>query len=189
MSFAVCAIALLCLVSVSCSTPLTCDDLVRPLDQVDLSHLEGGWALVAGTLMDPVYLERYKTRHSAMIKFSQASDNSSILMDRLFLFDDGCEYFASNFTLEGSSYTSKRSNLTVTFMQTSCPDCLLMRFVDSGKLRNMYLFSRRREVEQKDMEEFRAQSKCVKGLPPAMMDPTKELCPDRPSDQPALESQ
>ncbi|KAK9540048.1 hypothetical protein VZT92_002520 [Zoarces viviparus] len=46
------------------------------------------------------------------------------------------------------------------------------------------LLSRRREVDQKELEEFKAQLKCY-GLPtPVVMDPTKELCPEQPESLP-----
>lgn len=51
--FAVCAITLLCCVSVSQSAPLACEDSARSLDQLDSHHLEARWALVAGSLSDP----------------------------------------------------------------------------------------------------------------------------------------
>lgn len=36
-------------------------------------------------------------------------------------------------------------------------------------------------MDQKELEEFRAQLKCY-GLPtPVVMDPTKELCPEQPT--------
>ena len=49
---------------------------------------------------------------------------------------------------------------------------------------DLYLLSKRREVEQNEMEEFRAQLECYQLPSPAVMDPTKELCPEQPESQP-----
>uniref|UniRef100_A0A4W6FTU8 Uncharacterized protein n=1 Tax=Lates calcarifer TaxID=8187 RepID=A0A4W6FTU8_LATCA len=164
--FAVCVIALLCL-------------SLQPLDQLDHHQLEGSWVLVAAGLRDPAHLEHFKTRDSAIIKFASASEPSKISFTRIFGFNDSCHYLLSNITLEGSSFSFEKINITVTFLYTSCPDCVVMRFDNESKepLR-VYLFSKRREVEQKEMEEFGAQVACLNMLPPERMDPTKELCPE-----------
>lgn len=54
--------------------------------------------------------------------------------------------------------------------------------VNSEKRRSLelYLLSRRRQVEEKEMEEFLDQLWCYKLPPPVVMDPTKELCPEEP---------
>lgn len=184
MFLATCAIALFCLISASCSAPLGCEDLLRPLDHVDL-HSENGWALVLASLVNPAHLERLRMRDSAWIKFSNSSNPGELLIERRFGFNTTCAYSSNNFTLEGTSFTYHSSNLTVTFLHTSCPDCLLLRFMESGKLRNLYLFSERRELEQKEVEEFSAQAECAKSLSPERMDPTKELCPAKTSVEPA----
>uniref|UniRef100_A0A3B4Y0M9 Uncharacterized protein n=1 Tax=Seriola lalandi dorsalis TaxID=1841481 RepID=A0A3B4Y0M9_SERLL len=175
--FAVCAVALLCLVSVSHSAPLACEDVARPLDQLDPLHLAGRWALVAGGMTDAAYLEKFKTRDSAAINYPNASETPITSFTRSFNFNDSCQHLQSNITLEGSGFIFHQYNITVTFLYTSCPDCLLMRFDDeSKKPLRMYLFSRRRELEQKEIEEFSAQAKCLNMLPPASDMYSPERC-------------
>ncbi|XP_074486556.1 uncharacterized protein LOC141764831 [Sebastes fasciatus] len=188
--FAVCAVALFCLMSVSHSAPLSCEDLVRPLDQLDPHHLEGRWALVAGSLGNPEHLESFKRRNSSTINFSNAGANSTILYTPNVDFGGKCVYHTYNISLEGSTFTfdvRDPVNLTVTFLRTSCPDCLPMRFDDSESKKplRLFLFSRRRELEQKEMEEYGAQVECLNMLPPAVMDPNKELCPEQSVSDPA----
>lgn len=177
--FAACAIALLCWVSVSHSAPLACEDVARPLDQLDPRHLAGSWALVAGAMREQAHLEKFKTRESASVHF--ASETPITSFRRSFNINDSCQHLQSNITLEGSGFSfDQLINITVTFLQTSCPDCMVMRFDDGSKeTLRMYLFSRRREVEEKEMEEFTAQAKCMNMLPPVVMDPKKELCPEK----------
>ncbi|XP_070768157.1 uncharacterized protein [Enoplosus armatus] len=189
MFIAVCAIALLCFMSLSHSAPLACDNLVRPLDQLDLRHLEGRWALVAGSLSQPSYLERFKQRDSATVNFSSNTSDTNISYTSTILLDNACLYNTYNISLEGSTFTydgTDKSNLSTNFSHTSCHDCILMRInADSGKRQHFYLFSRRRALEQKEMEEFRAQVECLHMPPPAVLDPTKDLCPEKTAGDPA----
>ncbi|XP_034733566.1 uncharacterized protein LOC117948160 [Etheostoma cragini] len=189
MFCAVCAITLLCLVSGSLAAPLACEVLVRPFDQLDLGRLEGRWAMVAGALSDHLYLQRFKQRDSATINFSSNTSDTNISYSRSIHLNNQCLYHSYNISLEGSSFTydgTDKSNLTGNFVHTSCQDCVLMRMnVESGKRQHFYLFSRRRQLEQKEMEEFRAQVKCLNMPPPAVLDPTKELCPEETAGDPA----
>ncbi|KAI9545723.1 hypothetical protein NQZ68_034493 [Dissostichus eleginoides] len=177
--FAVNVITLLCLMSVSQAAPLGCEDLLRPLGQLGARHLEGRWVLVIGGMCNLLHEEAFKSRDSASIDFANASESSKMSFTRIFDFGGNCQYMHSNITLGESSFTYDQSNHTVRFLQTSCPDCLVMRFDnESQKPLRLYLFSRRRKVEQEKVKEFRAQVECLKFLPPVMMDPTKELCPE-----------
>lgn len=176
------AIGLLCSASVSWSAPLPCEELLRPLDQLDLHRLEGRWALVAGSLSNLTYLERFKQRDSATINVSSNTSDANVSYTRSIRLDNKCLYNSYNISLQGSSFTfdgTDKSNLSGSFVHTSCPDCMLMRMiVESGKRQHLYLFSRRREVELKEMEEFKAQVACLNMPAPAVMDPTKEVCPE-----------
>lgn len=184
--FALYAIAFFCLVSVSHSASLACEDLVRPLDQLD-HVLVGRWALAAGSLSNPAHEETFKTRDSASINF--VNETSKMSLKRIFSFGDSCHYMNSNITLEGNSFSFDEFNITVTFLYTSCPDCVVMRFDDESKnLLRLYLFSRSREVKEEEVEEFRAQAKCLNMLPPIMMDPTEALCPEQISIDPTVQN-
>ncbi|KAI3352459.1 hypothetical protein L3Q82_005413 [Scortum barcoo] len=190
MFFAACAVALLCSVSagVTHSAPQACAELVRPLDRLDLHYLEGRWAMIAGSLTDLQYLERFKQRDSATVNFARNTSDTNISYTGSIHLGNKCLYISYNISLEGSSFTfdgTDKRNLSANYVHTSCRDCLLMRiYVESGKREHLYLFSRRREVEQKEMEEFKAQVECLNMPPPAVMDPTKELCPEEKADVP-----
>ncbi|XP_073324737.1 uncharacterized protein [Pagrus major] len=193
MALAACAIALLCLVSVSLSAPLACEDLVRPLDQLNPHHLEGKWALVAGSLSHLPYLERFKQRDSASVNFSSNSTEINVSYTRSIRLDNKCMYSSYNITLEGSNFTydgTDKSNTSASFVHTSCHDCMLMHMnVESGKRQHFYLFSRRRQLEQEEIEGFTAQVECLKMPPPVVMDPTKELCPEETAGDPAPQTE
>uniref|UniRef100_A0A3Q3BKG7 Apolipoprotein M n=1 Tax=Kryptolebias marmoratus TaxID=37003 RepID=A0A3Q3BKG7_KRYMA len=182
MVLVACAIALACLVSVIQSAPLTCEELLRPLAQPDLRRLEGRWALVAGGLSHLPFLERFRQRDSASVTFYRNTTDSTTSYTPSVRLNNECLYSTYNITLEGDSFTydgTDKSNLTAGFVHTSCGDCLLMLMnMESGRRQHFYLFSRRRQLEQEEMEEYKAQVGCLNMPPPAVMDPTKELCPE-----------
>lgn len=188
MDFLSVAPILLCLVSVSQAASLTCEDLVRPLDQLNPHHLVGRWALVAGSLSHLPYLERFKQRDSASVNFYSNTSETSISYTRSIHLDNKCLYSSYNISLEGSSFTydgTEKSNISASFVHTSCHDCILMHMnVESGKRQHFYLFSRRRQLEKQEMEEFKDQLECLNMPQPVVMDPEKKLCPEQPEDDP-----
>lgn len=173
----------LCLLSVRQATSLACTDLLEPLDHLDPPQMLGRWALVAGTFNDSALLEFFKRRDSSSIYFSNVSATSNISYSVGVRMDGKCYHAAYRVTLDGGTLNfdaQDRFNLTLTFMQTSCPDCVVVRFdKDSKEVERLWLFSRRREVEMEQLEEFRAQAECMKMLPPAVLDPTKDLCQEQ----------
>ncbi|CAK6953449.1 unnamed protein product [Scomber scombrus] len=175
------------------SAPLACEELVRPLDQLDPLYLEGKWALVAGSLSHLPYLEKFKQRDSATVNFFKNTSETNIFYTRSIFLGNKCQYSSYNISLEGSSFTfdgTDKSNLTANFVHKSCHGCMLMHMnVESGKRQHFYLFSRRRELEQKEMEEFRTQMECLNMPPPAVMDPIKELCPEKRASVPAAQTE
>lgn len=180
MFFALCAIACLCLLTVSSAAPLACEDLVRPLDQVDRRHFEGRWVLVAGSLNDTAAADILKGRDSVVIDLHNSSYTQANHVG------GRCIYQPHNMSVEGHIITLKERNFnfTVTFFHTSCQDCMVLTLdIEAPKYKSMdfYLVSKRREVDLKEMDEFRAQVKCLKMPLPVMMDPTKELCPEQPA--------
>uniref|UniRef100_A0A3B4Y135 Apolipoprotein M n=1 Tax=Seriola lalandi dorsalis TaxID=1841481 RepID=A0A3B4Y135_SERLL len=168
----------LCLVSVSRSAPLACENLVRPLERLDPLHLEGRWTLVAGSLNDSADAATLKGRDSVTIDFNNSTYTQ---VNRV---GDKCDYDLLNITFEGHimSLQTRNYNFSGTFFQTSCPDCAVLSLdvkSQSFKSVDLYLFSRRREVKPKEMEDFRAQVECLNMPAPVVMDPTKELCPEQ----------
>ncbi|XP_071389103.1 uncharacterized protein [Centroberyx affinis] len=187
--FTLCATVLLSFMSVSHSAPLSCEDLLRPLDQLEPHHLEGRWALVAGSMNHSPSLEVFKSRDSAAIHFSNSSANSTATSyTRTIRSGSTCQYRLINISVEGSTFifeSRNHFNLSWTFLHTSCPDCIMIRWNVELERQSSYLFSRRREVGPEEMEEYKAQLECLKLPPPVVMDPTKELCPEQTPSEPA----
>lgn len=180
MFFTACIIAVLCSLSGSLAAPVACDDLVRPLNQVDLHNLVGRWIVIASSFQTEEAAAALKEKDS----YSVVLDNSTYTL--AFSEKGQCHYYLRNMSVEGPVVTSKVGNytLTATLRHTSCADCLLMTYdVDSPsyKSKDVYLMSKRRELDQKEMEEFTAQLECLKMPELVVMDPTKEPCPEQPA--------
>uniref|UniRef100_A0A665X967 Apolipoprotein M n=1 Tax=Echeneis naucrates TaxID=173247 RepID=A0A665X967_ECHNA len=168
--------------SVSYSAPLACENMVQSLEKLDLLHLKGRWALVAGSLNDSADAAVLKESDSITLVFDNFTYTQ---VTRL---GDTCKYYPLNISMEGGILTFKTGiyNFTGIFLQTTCTDCAVLKLdIKSPNLKSLdvYLFSRRRELEQKEMDDFRAQVACLNMPPPILMDPTKELCPDHSETQ------
>uniref|UniRef100_A0A8C6LU54 Apolipoprotein M n=1 Tax=Nothobranchius furzeri TaxID=105023 RepID=A0A8C6LU54_NOTFU len=186
---AVSAVLFLSLMSVSSSAPLDCSHLLRPLHQLDPHLLEGRRAMVAGSLSYLPLMEPLARRDSAAAIFSNSTTEGTLTFSRSLHLNGTCHYSSYNISLEGRSFAFDSSRVTATFTHTSCRDCILLSFdVESGKRQHFYLFSRRRQLEQEEMEEFRAQVECLNMPPPAVMDPTKELCPAEETRRPSAQT-
>uniref|UniRef100_A0A3P9KM15 Apolipoprotein M n=1 Tax=Oryzias latipes TaxID=8090 RepID=A0A3P9KM15_ORYLA len=183
----VCAVAIFCLVSLTRSSPLVCEKLVHPLDLSTFSHLEGRWALIAGSLNHPPSMEALAQRDSITMYFSNSSD--AVTYTQINRFGDQCQHLLYNISAEGRTFSfdvGNRFHLTGALLRTSCPDCLVMQWVVKSKRRHsvdLYLLSKRRTVEPREMEEFRAQLKCFQLPAPVVMDPSRDLCPEQPESQ------
>lgn len=177
--FSTACIVFVLLVSGNLAAPLACEDLLRPVHQVDPANLVGRWASVASSLQ----MEAARAGLKAKDSFAVDVRNSSYTMA---ISSNGqCNYFHRNVTLKGPVAVSNVNNFTLTAIlrSTTCPDCLVMTFdaeSPSYKSVDLYLLSRRREVTPEEMEEFMAQLECLQMSPPVVMDPTKELCPEQP---------
>ncbi len=192
---AVVFITLLCFASMGHSASLVCEKLVRPLDRLDPRHLEGRWAFVAGSINHLPSMEALKLRDSITAYFTNSSETSNFSYTQINRFGDRCQHLPYNISFDGSTFSfdvGNRFDLNSSFLFTSCPDCVVMRWVVKSRRRmseDLYLLSRRREVEQELMEEFRAQLRCLELPAPVVMDSTKKLCPEQPESQPTATAQ
>lgn len=172
-------VAVLCLVSVSHCAPLTCKDLIGPMHQPDVHRFQGRWALVAASLNNSRADEFLQARDSVAIDFNIVS------FTQIQSLGDHCFHSSLNISIEGHILNVEERIWTITGIlhHTSCPDCVVLSWETSSPFwsKELYLFSKRREVKQVEMEEFRAQVECLNMRPSIVMDPSKKLCPNSPS--------
>lgn len=175
--FAVQAIALLCLMSVSCTALPACKTLVQPYDQLDPTDKEGRWVLVADSLKVIQSVQPVTQSDGLSIDCY----NSTFTIN--YRFGDHCHYVTRNVSFEGPHFNvtiGEMSKITGTVFRIKCPDCLVLSYNEDSlhfKSEELCLFSRRRSVSEEVLKEFIAMVECLKMPPHIVMDPNKEMCP------------
>ncbi|KAK7929960.1 hypothetical protein WMY93_006355 [Mugilogobius chulae] len=159
------------------TAPPSCQELLKPLDHILPQDLEGKWTLVAGGMNNTAAFEYFKQRDSLLMNFFTVS-GMSLNFTKVSGFNESCQYVDAHVTLSGSGFLYHQYNITL--MHSTCPDCLVVHYQKQDqKPMRLDLFSRRREVDQDEMEEFKAQVECMKLSYVAVLDPTKKLCPEQ----------
>nr|XP_029513615.1 uncharacterized protein LOC115128149 [Oncorhynchus nerka] len=195
MMLAVCVTVVLGLLSVSGSqaAPLTCEDLLRPLELSSVNQTLGKWMYIAESSDGPFWEQiLYTLLHSAWIEVSVPVGTQNNILDIAQFFGIGiphqnafrfrCFRINSNFTLhDNSTWTSVTPSPVTEVLLTTCSDCLLTleRWDEDEKtFTSLTLYSRRRELTATELDFYKKQVDCL-SLPPAtFMDPQKELCRD-----------
>lgn len=181
--FAAHATILLFLVGVSQAAPPVCEQLVQPLGQVHMHQLQGGLAFVAGSVNNSQIMEALKLRGSITAYFSNSSE-THVSYTQVNRIAEQCQWRSYNISFQGATFTFEgngRFQLNGSLLYTSCADCAVMQWAVNSPRRqtlDLYLLSRRRKLEQEEMEEFKAQVACMQLPPPVEMDPSEELCPE-----------
>uniref|UniRef100_A0A672GE11 Apolipoprotein M n=1 Tax=Salarias fasciatus TaxID=181472 RepID=A0A672GE11_SALFA len=169
----------LCLIAGSHSASLGCEKLLQPLGQFDSQNILGKLAFVAGSTKDPRGVDDMKTIDSATVYFHKS------WFTHVSRINDSCQYHPGNTSLDDHHrivLKLGRFNFTGLFLHAPCPDCAVFSWNIASfnyTTTNLFLLSKRRELEQEEMEEFRAQVECLDLPPIIVMDPSKELCPEK----------
>ncbi|XP_041708278.2 uncharacterized protein LOC121542798 [Coregonus clupeaformis] len=192
MMLAVCVAVVLGLLSVSGSqaAPLTCEDLLRPLELSGVNQTLGKWMSIAESFIHSNKHPWQDLSRSTWIEISVpvGTQNNTLDIAQFYGFSiphqnaSGIECFRinSNFTLhDNNTWTSVIPFPVSEVLLTTCPDCLLTleRWAEDGNT-SLKLYSRRRELTAAELDFFKKQVDCL-SLPPAtFMDPQEDLCPD-----------
>ncbi|KAI3352458.1 hypothetical protein L3Q82_005412 [Scortum barcoo] len=173
--FAAWAIAFLCFMPMSHSAPVDCNDLLKPSDQIHFHQLEGTWAMVA----DSMQITEFQHPVPRIGSVSVTLVNSTYT--RAMSIDGRCFYDSHNVSNEGPNFKIEVPfNYTGTILSTSCADCVVLSLsmeLPHKKSKELCLFSKRREVDPKELREFIAQVDCLNMPKPVVMDPNEGLCP------------
>lgn len=177
MFFANIAFVVLCLVSGSLAAPPTCDDVLRPATQTDLSHWYGAWNLVAASAKVLRTNVRLGDNDSFMLHYNNATFLTAGRMG------DRCSFDRYNVTMEGARFTTSSTFVTVNgtiFSSSNCPDCILANILMDSPfftLEHLCLFSRRTEVTPEEQQDFKSLMSCLKFSRYVVMDSSKKRCP------------
>uniref|UniRef100_A0A3B3ZDP7 Apolipoprotein D n=1 Tax=Periophthalmus magnuspinnatus TaxID=409849 RepID=A0A3B3ZDP7_9GOBI len=158
-----------------------CEKLVGLKDGLAPADVNGTWAFIAASYRDRFAMNTLKQRASITGFFSD--NNGTWTYTHANRYGDHCQYGSYGFTFDGSRVSFDASiqyTFTGAFLYTTCPDCLVMKWMINDQLNEMYLLSRRRSLTQSELEEFKAQVQCFQMIPPVTMSPSKPLCPEKP---------
>uniref|UniRef100_A0A674BQD4 Apolipoprotein M n=1 Tax=Salmo trutta TaxID=8032 RepID=A0A674BQD4_SALTR len=157
---AVCVTVVLGLLSVSGSqaAPLTCEDLLRPLE---LSSTLGKWVYIAESSDRPFWEQiLYTLVHSAWIEVSVPVSTQNNILDIAQFYGFGIPH--------QNAFGFGLIPITVTeVLLTTCSDCLLTleRWDEDGKTyTSLTLYSRRRELTATELDFYKKQVDCLKHL-------------------------
>ncbi|KAL0967706.1 hypothetical protein UPYG_G00255820 [Umbra pygmaea] len=187
MKLAVCVTVTMSLLLVggSQAAPLSCEDLLRPLELNNINQTLGKWSAVAWSSDSPLLMQIQTS--SAWLDVSVTTQDKTVAVSRFYNFtinseDFKCARYSSDFTLHDNNTLSTFHLIPSTaVLLKTCPDCLLVLetfFEDGNPFKSIKLLSRRRELNAAEMESFKKQVDCL-SLPPTMvMDPQIDLCPD-----------
>ncbi|KAJ8004849.1 hypothetical protein DPEC_G00140570 [Dallia pectoralis] len=167
------------------TAPLTCEDLIRPLDlsELHLNQTLGKWINVAESSEHLPYIKTNSAWIDVSISASNTSQNNTFDI-ALFAFSEikqACFRFNSTYTLhDNGKLTCEFPVPAVLVLLSTCSDCLLANesfTINGTTYRSLELWTRTREVVV-DLDLFMKQAACLRLPPVAVIDAQKELCPD-----------
>ena len=102
-------------------SPLTCKDLLQPLDELGPNDVKSEWAMLAGSLRvtesdEPSYIPDSISLHFYNSNFTKGN-----------LYGELCHYLSHDVLIKGAhcNFTAgQMSNFSGTIFNTSCPDCV-----------------------------------------------------------------
>ncbi|KAG7226809.1 hypothetical protein INR49_014158 [Caranx melampygus] len=173
-------IAVLSLTSVSQSAPLTCEQLLKPLDQGQ--DFSGRWyfiALSSNGCFLPTLLDVFWPSVSFDITSTSKSNiyGGTYNIKMYGYCDNGTAYdfHGSNVVYDVDDESEK-----LQLLQSGCPDCVVMKGGDY--ITTLILLSRRQTITAAEMKEFETQINCLGWSKPVVfsMDHVYENCPEEP---------
>ncbi|KAK6294944.1 hypothetical protein J4Q44_G00341700 [Coregonus suidteri] len=180
-----CVISVLSLLSVGLAAPLSCEDLLRPLEMNSTDHIWGKWISIAESSEFPGGREyAAKEWTTGWIQVSPGLQNNTVKELQMTNIGGKCISMTSVMTMENNTFTSTLPlSFSLTYLST-CPDCLLAHQKMSllGNYSTLFLYSKRKEITSAELKVFKKQVDCL-NLPPAVLtNPQKDSCPDPTQD-------
>ncbi|XP_076741114.1 uncharacterized protein LOC143419013 [Maylandia zebra] len=180
MEFVHVAVAVLGLLSLGHSAPVTsCENLIQPLE-IHGNQLVGKWTQIAAStgipgskmLMKMLVVSAWMNTTAA----TEANKFNNLYIQKMM---GKCFALKTTMTLVNNSLELNNQSSAV-LLNTGCPDCLVIFANDTiGRTTSkLNLLSRRTKVSAAELEEFTKQAECLNLQPPAIMDSEKGFCPD-----------
>ncbi|KAL3996372.1 neural Wiskott-Aldrich syndrome protein [Sarotherodon galilaeus] len=184
MEFVHVAVAVLGLLSLGHSAPVTsCENLIQPRE-IHGNQLVGKWTQIAVSLAIPGFNMLTKTVEkvveTAWMNITAANEANTFDILYVQKTRDMCFTLKANMTLVNNSMVHNYQYPTV-LLNTGCPDCLVMysnNTIGRTTFKALHLLSRRVKVSAAELEEFTKQTECLNLESPAILDSEKGFCPD-----------
>ncbi|XP_046901612.1 uncharacterized protein LOC124484651 [Hypomesus transpacificus] len=184
-----CVAAVLGLLSAGQAAPLTCEALVKPLENTNLEMLLGKWMVIGETSQVPGSRTLGKLLFSSgCIEFTATSDSNRVIHTQIYNTLGVCYSVRFNMTLQDNAMNIAPLDCVLVLLKTDCPDCLLIQSsckVAGETFLGLELFSRRRGVTSAELDNFKKQAECLSLHRPLVLSPQNKLCPhpDFPTDK------
>ncbi|CAI5680159.1 unnamed protein product [Oreochromis niloticus] len=183
MEFVHVAVAVLGLLSLGHSAPVTsCENLLQPRE-IYGSQLLGKWMLLAESTSIPgSKMLLQMLMENTWVKITAASEADTFHSLQIQKMMGKCFTWKKNMTLVNNTLTVVGDyRVSGVLLNTGCPDCLVIysnMTMGRIKVRALQLLSTRVRVSAAELEEFTKQAECLNLQPPAIMDLEEGLCPD-----------
>nr|XP_020497510.1 uncharacterized protein LOC109989941 [Labrus bergylta] len=179
----VAVVVVLGLLSVGESAPVTgCESLIKPMDVLERDQLLGKWTLLAESTNTPGAKSMTDfVVESAWTLFTAANESGVIDVFQAEKMSGNCYTLKTKMTLENNTLSiGPPLNSSARLLSTGCPDCLVYATqypMEESAYNGVQLMSRRNNVTDAELHEFRRQVGCLKLPPPVILNQDKGLCP------------
>ncbi|KAM7009727.1 uncharacterized protein LKV04_001662 [Tautogolabrus adspersus] len=177
------AVVVLCLLSVGESAPVTgCESLIQPIDVQERDQLLGKWTVLAeATNTSGEKLPTDFVVESAWTRFTAANESGAIDVFQAEKMSGNCYTLKTKMTLENNTLSiGQPLNSSARLLSTGCPDCLVYAtqyLMEESTYSGVQLMSRRNNVTDAELHEFKKQVECLNLPPPVILNQDKGLCP------------
>ncbi|KAM6939950.1 uncharacterized protein FYW49_011686 [Xenentodon cancila] len=179
---AVAAAALLSLLSLGRSAPLSsCDSLLKPITITNEDML-GRWLYIGGSSDIPGSRSLAHLMTSAWVDLTATAQSNVLHLIQTQRIYGQCSSLAYDVNFDNSTMLIEQPfYLKEVYLSTECPDCLVAHEdVKSGKdyFTSLLMFSRSKSVSTAAQETLKEQAECLRMPPPIFVDTNSEICPD-----------
>ncbi|XP_026215990.1 uncharacterized protein LOC113162173 [Anabas testudineus] len=174
------ALAVLSLLSVGHSAPVTsCESLVRPLE-LNRDQLLGKWSFIAESsdiTAAKLLTDMFVDTVSAQITANDADGIDVLYMQKML---GRCFSLTVSTTLANNTLSMAQPYVSSSIrLSSGCPDCLVFSTkstIGTFTYFSLQLLSKRSKVTAAELEEFKKQAECLDLLSPAVLDGDKGFC-------------
>ncbi|XP_029989583.1 uncharacterized protein LOC115419100 [Sphaeramia orbicularis] len=165
------AVVVLSFTSVCWSAPLACNNLLKEVDKGP--DLGGRWYIIAVSSDSCLVSSLMKFLHpSGVVDFTQEEapniyDMVATVKMYGFCKNESQTLLHDNNRLMSYDKSTQQTTVTDSLLQTSCPDCVIGKTLNSMNV--LFLFSRRQNVNDDELNEFVKQAECLKYKRPVVL--------------------